>query len=354
MTRSLAVALLWLAACLGPPASAHTAGSSGYAEIVVAGQTVRYGLSLTVDTLAGADEAGLASDLDRLAATVAAKVSIAADGRACAPVPSATVPATPDRATVQVVVLFACGGPVGEIAIVDDMADVLRPGHHTLASIEWSGGREQRVFEANAREARIALGGPAAPAAGEAPGSFAAYLGLGVEHILLGFDHVLFVVALILQGGRLLSMLAIVTAFTVAHSVTLALSVLGIVTVPGQVVEPIIALSIAYVAAENIFLRDRAVSRRWAVSFLFGLVHGLGFAGALREVGLPAQGLAAALLGFNLGVEAGQALIVAALLPALLWVGRYPWQGRLVRTSSVAIMAAGLLLLIERVYLGGA
>ena len=125
----------------------------------------------------------------------------------------------------------------------------------------------------------------------------------------------------------------------------------GIATLPSQIVEPVIALSIAYVAFENLTMQ-RALSRRWAVSFLFGLVHGFGFAGALAEVGLPASGLASALIGFNLGVEAGQLLIVAALLPVLIWLQRFAWEKRLAQVSSGAIMAVGLVLLAERALIG--
>jgi hypothetical protein len=167
----------------------------------------------------------------------------------------------------------------------------------------------------------------------------------------LGFDHILFIIALILPGGRLVSIAAMVTAFTLAHSLTLALSVLNVVTVPAAIVEPAIALSIAYVAFENVALKA-APSRRWAVSFLFGLVHGFGFAGALVEVGLPTAGLVSALVGFNLGVEAGQLLVVALLLPLILWLQRFPWEPRLAKLSSSAILAAGLVLLVERALSG--
>lgn len=359
MSRAVALAVLWTVWLVGGgPASAHTSGTTGYAAVTVNGQSVRYALSLMLE--AAPSETTDALRLDRLAETVASHVTVSADGRACAAVPEHALPPTPDRAATTVVVLYACAAPVRVLTIRDAMSDLLGAGHHTIATVEWSAGREQLVFESDRREGRVALSADAPensaepPAVGQATGSFVAYLELGVEHILLGFDHVLFVVALILQGGRLLSILAIVTAFTLAHSVTLALSVLGIVALPGAIVEPVIALSIAYVAAENIFLRDRAVSRRWAVSFLFGLVHGFGFAGALREVGLPSEDLVAALLGFNLGVEGGQALIVAVLLPALLLAQRYPWRGRLVQVSSAAIMVAGIALLVERTLLSGA
>jgi hypothetical protein len=247
-------------------------------------------------------------------------------------------------------VLYACAAPIRNLSIRNGIDAVLGADHHTIADIQWPGGAKQVVFEKEHRLVSIAITGNAAPERWAA-GTFVSYLRLGVEHILLGFDHVLFVVALILRGGRLLSLVAIVTAFTVAHSITLALSVLGLVTFPAQIVEPAIALSIAYVAFENLTMKN-VVSRRWVVSFLFGLVHGFGFAGALAEVGLPASGLAAALVGFNLGVEAGQALIVGVMLPLIMWLQGFPWEPRLTKVSSIAIMAVGLVLLSERALVG--
>ena len=348
----LVAAILSAIAVTSGQAVAHTGGTTGHATVTVSGQSVRYSLSLTADALA---RAGMAADNGQLAAAIGRHVSIAADGRDCAPVPGAT---SGGGATVRIEVLYACAAPVRVLAVRDGLDRLIGADHHTITDIAWPDGRHQVLFEGEHRAFRIDLSGgtgaAGAMAADQAAGGFVAYLGLGVEHILLGFDHVLFVVALILQGGSLLSALAIVSAFTLAHSITLVLSVLDVVSTPGRIVEPVIALSIAYVAAENVFRRDRAVSRRWAVGFVFGLVHGFGFAGALREVGLPAEGLASVLLGFNLGVEAGQALIVAALVPVLMWFRRFPWQGRLVRTSSVAILAAGILLLVERAFLGGA
>src|SRR5438876_916754 len=147
-----------------------------------------------------------------------------------------------------------------------------------------------------------------------------------------------------------LALLKIITAFTLAHSVTLALAVLNVVVLPDRLVEAVIALSIAFVAAENLFLNP-VVSRRWLVSFCFGLVHGFGFSSALRELGLPRQGLVLSLLGFNLGVEAGQALVVALALPALVMLRRTGWEPRMVTSSSLAILVIGLVLFVERVFL---
>jgi hydrogenase/urease accessory protein HupE len=150
------------------------------------------------------------------------------------------------------------------------------------------------------------------------------YLLLGVEHILLGFDHLLFVLALLFLLADWRRLLAAITAFTVAHSITLAAATFGVIHMPGPPVEACIALSIAFVAAEIIY-RQRgrvplSVRWPWLVAFAFGLLHGLGFAGALSELGLPADHIPLALLFFNLGVEAGQLLFIAAVLPAIVLV----------------------------------
>jgi hydrogenase/urease accessory protein HupE len=147
------------------------------------------------------------------------------------------------------------------------------------------------------------------------------YFVLGVEHILTGYDHLLFVVALVLLLGRLGRVVKAATAFTVAHSITLLGSTLGIVGLAQAPVEALIALSIVFLAVEIVKQRPGAASLTervpWVVAFLFGLLHGFGFAGALREIGLPESDVPTALLTFNLGVEAGQLVIVAAVLAIL-------------------------------------
>ncbi len=144
------------------------------------------------------------------------------------------------------------------------------------------------------------------------------YLVLGVEHILLGIDHLLFVLALLLLVVGWRSLIATITAFTVAHSITLAAAVLGLVRVPQQPVEAVIALSILFLAVEIVHTRrgriGLACRRPWLVAFVFGLLHGFGFAGALTEVGLPGHAIPVALLFFNVGVEVGQLLFVGAMI----------------------------------------
>ncbi len=155
------------------------------------------------------------------------------------------------------------------------------------------------------------------------PGQVAwTYFVLGVEHILFGIDHLLFVFALLLIVNDWWKLVKTITAFTIAHSITLVLATLGYVNVPGPPVEAIIALSIVFVAAEIIRGQQGkpGLTARWpwVVAFTFGLLHGLGFAGALAEVGLPQTSIPVALLTFNLGVEAGQLLFVAAMLAVFL------------------------------------
>jgi hydrogenase/urease accessory protein HupE len=138
------------------------------------------------------------------------------------------------------------------------------------------------------------------------------YLLAGIEHIAIGYDHIAFLVAVILWGRRLWPLVGVVTAFTIAHSITLSLAVLDVLRLPSQLVETAIALSIVYVAAENFFVRD--LRRRAWITFAFGLIHGFGFASVLRDYGIPRDALVPALAAFNLGVEVGQIVIVVAAL----------------------------------------
>jgi hypothetical protein len=179
---------------------------------------------------------------------------------------------------------------------------------------------------------------------------FAHIVGLGFTHILpLGVDHVLFVCGLFLLAGGTRALLLQISAFTVAHSVTLAIAALGIVRVPAAIVEPLIALSIAYVAIEN--LMSSSLSRwRLAIVFGFGLLHGLGFAGALRDLGVSRPDLPATLVGFNVGVELGQiaVVILAATLVRLLPVPANQRRQWITVPASAAIAAMGIFWAIQR------
>lgn len=211
------------------------------------------------------------------------------------------------------------GGLTGRTITIDGLTGTMTD---VLARIERSDGTTQ-VTRLSPAEPSFVV--DAAPSVIKVAGT---YLGLGVEHILLGIDHLLFVLALliIVQGRRRL--VGTITAFTVAHSLTLAAATLGFVSMPQAPVEAIIALSIVFVAGEIVHARQGhpGLTQRWPwiVAFIFGLLHGFGFAGALTEIGLPAQAVPLALLLFNVGVELGQLLFIAAIGVVVVVAGRFP------------------------------
>ena len=180
-----------------------------------------------------------------------------------------------------------------------------------LARVEYNNGRIETVRLTPSQPELLVSGAPGSAAVVQT------YFKLGVEHILLGFDHLLFVLALLFLVGGWRRLVGTITAFTVAHSLTLAAATLGWVQVPQAPVEAVIALSIMFVAVEILHRQKGrlgiATRKPWVVAFVFGLLHGLGFAGALREIGLPENAIPLSLALFNVGVEAGQLLFVAAV-----------------------------------------
>ena len=198
------------------------------------------------------------------------------------------------------------------------------------------------VFTPEHRETTIAFG---RTPVWQAVGGFVT---LGIEHILTGYDHMLFLLTLLMLGGSLRSLIKIVTAFTVAHSVTLSLAVLDIVALPSRLVESAIALSIVYVAAENVWRGNASLRTRWLVTFGFGLVHGLGFASALQEMHLPRANVAASLVGFNVGVEIGQVTVVLLAFLALDVLRNRTWAPSFRQWVSVATALVGAFWFVQR------
>lgn len=178
------------------------------------------------------------------------------------------------------------------------------------------------------------------------------YFALGVEHILGGWDHLLFVIALVLLVGSGWAVVKAATAFTIAHSLTLAVVTLGFAGLPQRPVEAMIALSIVFLALEIVRAAPDTLARRlpWVVAFAFGLLHGFGFASALHDIGLPEGEVPAALVSFNLGVEAGQLLVIAAVIAALAFLRRFQPQAerRAVQFGAYAIGITGSYWLIDR------
>src|SRR5262245_9617252 len=174
----------------------------------------------------------------------------------------------------------------------------------------------------------------------------------GIYHIFTGPDHVLFIVGLLLMGGSLLRLLAIVTAFTIAHSITLSLAALDLLSPPERLIEPAIALSIVYVGVDNLMVGKSGRDVRALIAFFFGLVHGFGFAGVLREFGLPPQALGWSLFSFNFGVEIGQAciVVVVASLLAILRRQSQKLSERIALIGSIFVILSGTYWFIVRVF----
>lgn len=177
------------------------------------------------------------------------------------------------------------------------------------------------------------------------------FLWLGVEHILTGYDHLLFLLALLALGGGLGYLIKVVSAFTIAHSITLSLAVLDIISLPPRLIESVIALSIAYVASENLWRnRDEAEKWRWLLTFAFGLIHGMGFAGILQEMELPRSALATSLISFNVGVELGQLVFITVAFFLLSLLKRAVWKQVFRYGISLVSVVAGAFWFVERMF----
>ena len=256
-------------------------------------------------------------DAVRLAASTAAiatyvtthAVVLGADGVLCKAGPAEIAP---DQDGVVARLNWSCNEVQGDLIYRSTVLIDVDPGAKQIVLVGPEQNAAQALLDASQTELRIS----ALP-----PPFFDVirrYIEAGVEHIFLGYDHIAFLVAIVLWARRLWPVIKIVTAFTLAHSITLSLAALQIVVIPSAIVEPAIALSIVYVAIENFFSRN--VDGRWRDTFAFGLIHGFGFASALQEFGLPRGAVVPALAAFNIGVELGQVAIVSFVIPLLIGV----------------------------------
>ena len=349
MRRLAILGFIALLAPLARPAAAHTVGVSR-GDYRVSGTGLEAELTFARPELEGAvpglDENGdgvltaaeVLAGRPPLAGLLARGLEVRSGSRACDGGFAGAELTEQDGLALRAA--YRCPGS-GAMSVRLGLLESLSLGHRHIATATTErGGTVRAVLYETSPELRLEADGN---------GSVAFQLfRMGIQHILTGYDHLLFLLGLILVGGRLRPLLVVVTAFTVAHSLTLGLAALGLWAPSPRLVEPAIALSIAYVGIENWFVRD--ARRRWLITFPFGLVHGFGFAGALREIALPSGQIPLALASFNVGVEAGQLAVLALVLPAILWLGRRSWfADRGVRTVSTAIALAGLVWFVQRV-----
>ena len=352
--RTLHVLVVTGAAALAGPhaATAHPLSVS-YAHLVVQQHDIAAVIRLPLDDVdlllrLDRDVDGTISNgeieaaRDRVQAYVDRHLSVAAD----------VVPLSHDRPRLTIwrdpagaqylefAARFSAGAVVDRISIRSDLLTDLYMSHKTLGQVSLAGRNETfvfelgRIYEGRVRETRVWT-------------TALSFVRLGVEHIFTGYDHILFLFGLLLIGTTLRSLVAIVTSFTVAHSITLALAALGVVTPIPWTIEAAIALSIAYIGFENVFARNPKY--RWKITFLFGLVHGFGFAAVLRDLNPSHSSIAISLFGFNAGVELGQIAIVGLMYPILRWVTQSPYRVPVVRFASTAIALVGLVWFYQRI-----
>lgn len=245
-------------------------------------------------------------------------------------------------------------GEVSQLSVRSSALGSMPVGHRQLAVVKWGDGSQKitRLLDADNDTLQAPLRS-SAPSPGSETRLAGRFFLLGVEHILTGYDHLLFLLGLLLVVGSFAEAAKIVTSFTLAHSATLALSVLDAVHLPGGLVEPLIALSVIFIGVEN--LARRRIANRWLLTTGFGLLHGLGFASALRESMAEASATSVAwpLLHFNLGVEAGQLTIAALAMPLIWGLSRRPlYRPRYLPALSLSVAALGAFWLVERLWFG--
>jgi hydrogenase/urease accessory protein HupE len=360
LVRRFVFALLAWAILSAPRLDAHTAPFS-YLDLKLAGEHVEGTLvvhdfdaahDLGIDDPVRLHDAAFAERYrDILARLMASRLSITVDGAPVSIEWTAFEP-LPDRQSLRMGLRLPAR--VDAVMRIEALLFPYDPVHQTFIN----------VYEGDTlrHQAILSVGRPAIDYyAGTVQGTWAViqtFVPSGIEHILIGPDHVLFLIGLLLLGGSLPRLAAIVTAFTVGHSITLSLAALDLVSPPAHLVEPAIALSIVFVGADNLLVRKTTAPRdiRAMVAAVFGLVHGFGFAYVLKEFGLPSGALGWSLFSFNLGVEIGQLAIVIVVASALAAIHRRNARlgDRLAVAGSVLVIAAGGYWFIERVFLTGA
>ena len=295
-----------------------------------------------------------------IAAYALARLSFSADGRACPLVAGdQRVDNHSDGAYTVLAFSADCGGEMYRLQARYSLFFDFDAQHKGLVQLETAQGSRSGVFAADRPEQEFVL------AESTLLEQFLTFIREGIWHIWIGFDHILFILSLLLPSvlvyreGRwqgapeaapvFWDVLKVVTSFTIAHSITLSLAALEIIALPSRLVEATIAASVVVAALNN--LRPVVLGRRWLVAFCFGLIHGFGFASVLADLGLPRDALLLALVGFNLGVEAGQLCIVGTFLPLAFLMRRSAFYLRGIMTGgSVLIALVALVWFVERAF----
>ena len=331
-----------------PSAYAHTNNSEGYSLIEVKGDLLEYELKVDLTELGESinkemDEQQL-FDTEVVQDYIHSHIDLFADSvKLQGTIETSDVETINGRLFAVVDLTYKLDHKPEKLVLNYHMfLDDTDPSHANYATVKLDGEQQEAVLSYESRELEI----------GEVSfiKNITQFFILGLEHIFTGYDHILFIISLLFGAKTVKNIFSLVTAFTIAHSVTLVLATLDIVQLPGRFVESAIALSIIYVALINIFNPD-SKHQPW-LAFAFGLIHGFGFAGILAEMRLDGSHLASSLLSFNIGIEMGQLIIVSAAFPILLWLKKLTFKPVkwVIPGTSVAIFAFGLVWFIERAF----
>jgi hydrogenase/urease accessory protein HupE len=298
------------------------------------------------EALLKADVVGRAAGA--IEAMLGPRFALSADGRQLTPRWSPIPDILTDRQSLRFEVQYPLPGPPGTLQITASMFPY-DPNHETFVNVYEGEALTQAILDRGRPGFEYFAGTRQGVAA-----VIRKFVPAGIHHIVIGPDHLLFLVGLLLLGGTIRQLLIVVTSFTLAHSITLSLAALNFVSPPARFIEPAIALSIVYVGADNLLAGGGRDVRAW-IALAFGFIHGFGFATVLREMDLPSRALAWSLFSFNVGVEIGQLLVVVAVASALAALrARSEIAGRQVAfAGSVVVIAAGAFWFIERVFFPG-
>jgi hypothetical protein len=264
-----------------------------------------------------------------------------------------TSPAAPVQTTVEsyallpgslarMRILYVFAQDVKSLNVRSTLYEIMPAGHQHLMSVRLNGTLHEAILDSRTQD--VTFTGVQATNLQ----TFLRFVRLGVEHIFTGYDHLAFLLGLLVATATLGSLIKIITSFTIAHSITLALATFNVVILPSRLTESLIALSIGYVAAENLF--DFRLMKRYYITFLFGLVHGFGFSNVLRGMDVPRSSLALSLFSFNLGVEIGQVTFVLVMFPLVRDLVSSGWS-RLKPAVSVGIACLAVYWFVERAFL---
>jgi hydrogenase/urease accessory protein HupE len=328
MTLRLLALLAYLAASL----AAHNVSQSD-TSLIVDGRTVEATLTLNSQELRDPGAASIFDSVNRHYTVLGPDAPVETRLESLEPLPGNLV---------RLHVVYTFSHDVAELKITSTLPQVMPAGHQNMVTLRFNGELKEAVLTASS---------PSADFTGVRTSAWQTvwrFVRLGIEHIFTGYDHLAFLLCLLVATSTIRSLVVIITSFTIAHSITLALATFGLVHLPTRLTESAIAVSIGYVAAENLF--DFRLMPRQYITFFFGLIHGFGFSSVLRDMDLPRSSLALSLFSFNAGVEIGQITFVLLIFPLVQDLVSSGWK-RLKPAVSTAVACLAVYWFVERAFL---